>query len=126
MSVDAMKQALEHLDLIFAKSQALTRARDVLHEAIQQAEQTKPVAWMSPSWVNPNTRGWASDSFEAIPIEGWIPLYTAPPQRKPLTGEEISKLWDEHTCPLFGRQGINPTEFARAIEVAHGIKEKNT
>ena len=47
------------------------------------------------------------------------PLYTAPPQRKPLTDEQIMKLcsaqWLSH-----------PIEVARAIETAHGIKEKNT
>jgi hypothetical protein len=119
MSVDAMKQALEHLDLIFAKSQALIRARDVLREAIQQAEQAQPVGWMqdNPTGVYVTVR---PDPLHTIP------LYTATQPRQPLTDSEISKLWDEHTCPLFGRQGINPTEFARAIEVAHGIKEKNT
>jgi hypothetical protein len=47
---------------------------------------------------------------------------TAPPQRKPLTEEEISTLWDGHTIPVFGKTGINPSVFARAIEAAHGIK----
>ena len=52
----------------------------------QEIEQ-EPVAWMSPSWIDPNTRGWQSDSFESIPIEGWLPLYTHPPQRtEPLIG----------------------------------------
>jgi len=45
------------------------------------------------------------------------PLYTAPPQRKPLTDEEL-----EH---LFGRIPTRHTLFtARAIERAHGIREK--
>ena len=80
--------------------------------------------------------------------KGWVePLYTPPapcptcealartvmldqtyhdnisPQRKPLTDEEISSLWDGHTVPVFGEIGINPIVFARAIEAAHGIKE---
>ena len=41
---------------------------------------TEPVAWMHPSWIDPDTRGWASDSFNAIPIEGWAPVFTAPRQ----------------------------------------------
>lgn len=50
-------------------------------------------------------------------------LYTSPPaQRKPLTDEQIEKVWrrvqanDFHDC-------VPP--FARAIEAAHGIKENN-
>lgn len=49
-------------------------------------------------------------------------LSIAPPQRKPLTDEQISSLWDGHTVPVFGEIGINPIVFARAIEAAHGIK----
>jgi hypothetical protein len=51
-------------------------------------------------------------------------LYTSPPQRKPLTDEEISSLWDSHIVPVFGKNGINPIVFARAIEQAHGIGSK--
>ena len=44
------------------------------------------------------------------------PLYTIPPQRKPLTEEEIMGLcaaqWASH-----------PVEVARAVERAHGIGE---
>jgi hypothetical protein len=53
-----------------------------------------------------------------------IPLYTAPPARKPLTDAEIADLWDGHVVPVFGKNGINPIVFARAIERAHGINEK--
>jgi hypothetical protein len=49
-------------------------------------------------------------------------LYTTPPQRKPLTDEEIETYrymidWTAHWSYI---------NFARAIEAAHGIKEKNT
>ena len=49
--------------------------------------------------------------------------YTTPPHRRPLTDEEIDKITeqlDETTI------GWSTHEFARAIEAAHGIKEKNT
>ena len=39
-----------------------------------------------------------------------------------LTDEEIRNLWDGHVIPVFGKNGINPIVFARAIEAAHGIK----
>jgi hypothetical protein len=53
-------------------------------------------------------------------------LAATPPaaQRKPLTDEEMWKLWNAE-----GNDAMNQQEaitFARAIEAAHGIKEKNT
>ena len=50
-------------------------ARDKLAHPAQE-----PVAWMNPLWIDPDTRGWQSDSFESIPIEGWLPIYTTPLQ----------------------------------------------
>ena len=51
--------------------------------------------------------------------EGREPLYTTPPQRKPLSDEEIETYrymidWTAHWSYI---------KFARAIEAAHGIKE---
>jgi hypothetical protein len=48
-------------------------------------------------------------------------LYTAPPQRKPLTDEDLDLICEK---ALFCR--ISFQQFARSIEAAHGIKEKNT
>jgi len=87
-------------------------------EALAQPEQ-EPVAWMSPSWIDPNTRGWQSDSFESIPIEGWLPIYTTPPQSTwvGLTDEEVKDIvWN---LPYEPSQ-----EHIRAIEAA--LKERNT
>ena len=51
------------------------------------------------------------------------PLYTTPPQRKPLTDEEIEDMWQQY-CKQW-KTGekivIQFVEFARAIEAAHGI-----
>ena len=51
-----------------------------------------------------------------------LPLYTTPPQRKPLTDEEI--LTYRHMIDWTAEWSY--INFARAIEAAHGIKEKNT
>jgi hypothetical protein len=48
--------------------------------------------------------------------DAWQPLYTAPPQRKPLTDEEINKLWTQKLDDFCWIR-----LFARAIEKAHGI-----
>ena len=64
-------------------------------------------------------------------------LYTTPPQRKPLTDEQIEVEWERITghsiIDSYRTKGrtmfLSPSEvfeFARAIEAAHGIKEKNT
>jgi hypothetical protein len=48
-------------------------------------------------------------------------VYTSPPRRKPLTNEDIVKL----IVRTWGSASIAPQsvpEFARAIELAHGIK----
>jgi hypothetical protein len=47
--------------------------------------------------------------------EHTIPLYTAPPQRKPLTDEEIFEIHKQVDSMQY-------LTFARAIEAAHGIK----
>ena len=52
--------------------------------------------------------------------EGAVPLYEAPPQRKPLSDEDIEKLMTD----TWGNASIAPqsaTAFARLIERAHGI-----
>jgi len=72
-------------------------------EALAQTEQ-EPVAWMSPSWIDPNTRGWQSDSFESIPIEGWLPIYTTPPQRTWVGLEGAEAGWFCHTDFLNARK----------------------
>ena len=46
------------------------------------------------------------------------------PQQKPLTDEQIEDIWAD--CPADWDDKINVLTLARAIETAHGIKEKNT
>ena len=50
-----------------------------------------------------------------------VALYTHPPQRKPLTDEEIDDIWNRY-CDELGEASINDAhDIARAIERAHGI-----
>ena len=48
-----------------------------------------------------------------------VPLYTTPPQRKPLTDEQIDHIAKNYAL----NNPTTPLHFARAIEAAHGIKE---
>ena len=75
---------------------------------------TAPIAWMvytldgKSAFVTDNPKDFTQDHRA-------LPLYTAPPQRKPLTNEELDALAiDEDGLPN------SHFEFARAIERAHG------
>jgi hypothetical protein len=141
MTIEAMKQALEALEGfidITKDSQGVKgyrldgrtsewdefhevdQAYDAitsLHQAIAEAEKQEPVAWMDEygrllKYVDP-----------VCPTD--TPLYTHPQPKREcvwLTDEQIRELFNEHSG--YGRS--NFLAFARAIEAAHGIKEKNT
>ena len=120
MSIEAMKLALEALEMWCPMTATYLNTRDeaitALRQAIAELEQAQPVAWMSPGKERIEF-----SRTDTVYGSHTIPLYTAPPPRQPLTDEQISKLWDGHTVPVFGKTGINPIVFARAIEAAHGI-----
>jgi hypothetical protein len=80
----------------------------------------EPVAWMCSS---PELMAKGYKRFSSWCEGDWnIPVYAAPPQRKPLTDEEIRRIIaciDKFT-PV--REGMR--QLARAIERAHGIGEQ--
>jgi hypothetical protein len=117
----ALHQIAEVSATDYEYQQWAVEAITAIKAALAQPEQ-EPVAWMSPSWIDPDTRGWQSDSFESIPIEGWLPIYTTPPQRTwvGLTDDEILKFRDIVPNTL----GYDLIEFARAIEAK--LRSKNT
>jgi hypothetical protein len=125
---EALKLALEALKRYQIKRQdfdTFAEAIAAIKEALAQPAQ-ELVAWMNPSWIDPDTRGWQSDSFESIPIEGWLPIYTTPPQRTwvELTDEEISNLWSwSMTREAELTATTQQHAFARAIEAK--LKEHN-
>ena len=88
---------------------------DTAHRAggmpMAQPEQ-EPVVWMMPDGQIVNK--WALQFYGG---QVGKPLYTTPPQRKPLSDEEIYKIYRD--C---GDLNVK-INIARAIEAAHGIKE---
>ena len=89
---------------------------------VAQPEQ-EPVAWMDKD----------GDVLSASVVSGKglrnIPLYTNPPQSKPLTDEQIFEINNGLATwmfPVETRVTDRELAFARAIEAAHGIKDKNT
>jgi hypothetical protein len=96
---------------------------DALERRIAGAQE--PVAWIHTDPDKPRVRflEWRED--EPGYRGRWVktPLYLAPPQRKPLTDEEIVRIFE--TPELAGTHFQTPTikaiAVARAIERAHGI-----
>jgi hypothetical protein len=106
---------------------------DVYAEELEQPEAKQsgtisittpaPIAYLCENATGHKYFRWKKPSNVYKPI----PLYTTPPQRKPLTDEQIAEMWLEilGSTPPSGihEDGLQPWRFARAIEAAHGIKE---
>ena len=93
------------------------RAITAIEEALAQPEQ-EPVAILHryPSKCRMTVE--YTDEITEVREGSW-PLYTTPPQSKPLTDEEIILIVAE--CAASHQH--TDIHFARAIERAHGIKE---
>ena len=128
----AAQQALEALEEYQSKGApflACDGAVAALRAALAQKDEPgepvrEPVAWIHTDLDKPRVKflEWSED--EPGYRGCWIktPLYLSPPQRKPLTDEEIRRIIaciDKFT-PV--REGMR--QLARAIERAHGIGEQ--
>ena len=84
--------------------------------ALTQPEQ-EPLAWISTGPAS--MIHWTADK----PAYGddWVPLYTTPPQRKPLTLSQKQRLWSSVGDKPTLKDRVNA--YGLAIEAAHDIKE---
>ena len=103
-------------------SEEVDELRAYIESQLAQPDQ-EPVAWMDED----------GDVLSASVVSGKglrnIPLYTTPPQSKPLTDEQIFEINNGLATwmfPVETRVTDRELAFARAIEAAHGIKDKNT
>lgn len=124
---ELMQQALEALTEFDGTNGESKRKRVLaaLRERLAQPEQ-EPTAWRWKERINGDFDSWVVTSSEPPPhaVEQQ-PLYTVPqPAQQPLTDEQISDLWCKVSNTDFVTMDTH--EFARVIERAHGIKEKNT
>jgi len=71
-------------------------------------EAMKPVAWTDEDF----TELIVSEDI-AKDIGATVPLYASPPQRKPLTDEQMEQIHQQY--------GGNIKKIMRAVEAAHGI-----
>lgn len=116
---EAVAQALDALTKIhpgnmsWETGEAWLNAVQILRAALAQPE-PEPFGYFQYSM---HLDAWVQNKDEGKGVA----FYTTPPQRKPLTDDEIRKLWDSHTIEVYGKIGINPVLFARYLERAHGI-----
>ena len=122
-----------HPLMVFAKECVLgayseAELADAARRAINYALEAKnePVAWanMRDDGATPVMLSISQHPEDRANWMNPVPLYTTPPQRKPLTDEEIVEIgtqcqWYDGDCERFDSIG-----FARAIEAK--LKEKNT
>ena len=120
MKHDKTFEAINKLKEVELELHRLKNALEMTNRALETKDE--PVAWM-------NRHGACKTSLfmevEAGAKEEYtIPLYTTPQQRKPLTRDEVEKLFWEwkdrsgYSIALFEFRNI-----CNAIEAAHGIKE---
>jgi hypothetical protein len=88
--------------------------------AIKAALEAKdePVAWFCKERNLVEIDCPAEDDFRST--LGWEPLYTTPPQRKPLTLGQKQRLWSSVGDKPTLKDRVNA--YGLAIEAAHGIK----
>jgi hypothetical protein len=88
------------------------------------AARPEPVAWF---WFDERDGGeWIHIADNQVNAEKFgdakvIPLYTTPPQRKPLTDEQIVEIYTKWEAT----KGTSWADLMRDIEAAHGIKEES-
>lgn len=115
---------------------AITVLRNALAEPGQEPDipeancgdmEQVPVGWLENPFGS-FRRNWLWKLDPTPQSLAWsIPLYTSPPQRKPLTETEVYAISDGfrstyiHGGTMF--DSFDALGFARAIEQAHGIKE---
>jgi hypothetical protein len=109
---EAIYRASEGRDILVV---TLLGAYTMMNRAALAQPEQEPVAWMQES-TGCIRSDWGFDKT------GYVPLYTTPPQRKPLTSGELYTAYITAT-----NQTLRPQDerlafaFARAIEKAHGI-----
>ena len=137
MSREAMKQALDALGYVMSHGVQVQIAKDVLTQAIEQAEKQEPVAWAS-------SLDFDDDDQEIIPAKDKgklgtsncdIPLYTTPKHNYVIdcprcghccAGREWVGLTDDEVSDVIDDvlEGGGWLDVARALDAA--IKRKNT
>jgi hypothetical protein len=134
---EALRLALEAFEYIEHNYMSLPAPATKAITAIKAALEAKdePVAWISPTELlvmRGNALGGAKDwrvNVGLKPEDGDVGLYTTPPQRNPLTDEEIHQIFIANSVAVdngnaYMVAGLRTVNITRAIEAK--LKEKNT
>jgi hypothetical protein len=106
---------LEHFAECGWESDAITALRAALADpTCQESRQVEPFVWYDEDTGQTYTQDWINDGLP-VPDKLW-PLYGSPPQRKPLTNEEVNKIWESE------KAFSDIYAIVRAIELAHCIR----
>ena len=123
LALEALKQIDEAMPFPVAKL-----AQTAIEKALAQPEQ-EPVGWLDSNdklaeFMHKDLKAEHDKRASSTPRAFQIPVYTSPPQRKPLTEQEICSVL-ENLQIMYNRPPTTDSRiiFARAIEAAHGIKE---
>ena len=119
------KEAEQDQDEVDIRSRLYQRIHE-LETQLARGEQ-EPVAWRfkTGTWWNREVHWRYVLSLNGTEgLLGLEPLYTTPPQRKPLTDKQLNIIGSRWHLNLLGAdEKAELFAFARAIEAAHGIKE---
>ena len=129
--IEAMKQGLEVLEecrrdpRLKYEHPTIEKAITSLRQTIAEAEkkEQEPVAWRHD--MGEENGGW--EYFEQASCPECQPLYTSPPQRQPLTDEQIDQAIEQVENEVGGTTAawdlVPPRNLVRSIlKAAHGIK----
>ncbi len=121
--LENQKQAAPIAHHLEPSTRAGLQSIDVDLPTTQKQEQGEPVAWMDEIKKESHKRfklPTSQAAFQAGALLARQYIYTTPPQRKPLTGEQAAKILEAEHCWLSNETLLR---IIRAIEAAHGIKE---
>ena len=134
---EAAQQALEALCLwatgrdmdAVALNDLILRLEAALAEPTVPSDCTdshQPVGWFEGPFGEFRANPLHRIAWPAQTVAWSIPLFLAPPQRKPLAEVDLRALYDRHAAyQEEGPEASGWWNFARAIERAHGIGEKD-
>ena len=105
----------------------IIEAANMIRRLVEELDkQGEPVAWMSSIEWRKNhlmSKAQYESCASKNKVDFDIPLYTTP-QIKPLSDEEIINIWEKtnYESKYYEASNNFAIEFARAIELKHGIK----
>ncbi len=97
--------------------------KQALDAALKTQPEQEPMAWKILEGTGVSYLSSEPPPHPSV-VASCRPLYTAPPQRTPLTCDQVMDIVDAERARVVNDEAKLGYRVARAIEAAHGIKEK--